>query len=364
MGPDVACVQRFQVVSSHTVRRRLALALSLCLASAALALSPAGASPKLAFPDGKWEGTAIFAGTITKSNIWASGGGKVGFGLTIDNGEVSDGTLDLAGHAKSKAFDATATVTAMGSLPLSGTAQVVEVGGSIDIKGSATVQGITVPLDFSTPAVGQFSPSFVTCNKVTGDMATYGRKIQESYGFSSNLKAPFVAARISGSGNADQLVEKYKGLTDSLVAALGDPITPEVVLDFVQQIDTLNAAFAGLGGCDSAPPGFQNGLSDTLLASLFQDLLQKALDDYQSYSAQELIQLLTAGAHVGSVQGSTPFKQMASDLWTEFEASLDKKLDSAITAGDTQTITDIATAASQYGMDTLWSKATAALSGP
>lgn len=353
---------------SNVPRRRPALALSLCVVLTALALSPAAASPKPAFPDGKWEGTAIFAGTITKGNIWASGSGKVGFGLTIENGEVTDGTLDLAGKGTSKTANATATLTAIGSLPLSGTAQVVEVGGSIDLKGSATSQGFTLPLEFSSPAVGQFSPTFVTCNKVTGDMATFGRKIQESYGFNSTLQAPFVAARVAGSGNSEQLVQQYKDLTDALVAALGDPLTPDIVLGFVQQIDALNAAFAGLGGCDAAPSGFENGLSDVLMASLFQDLLQKGLDDYQSYSAQELIAMLTAGSHVGSVgpavKGSAPFKQMASDLWTQFEASLDVKLNAAISAGDTPTILDIATAASQYGMDTLWSKATAALSGP
>ena len=347
----MAIVRRFGVI----------VAVALVVAGTTLARAK-----EVAFPDGEWTGKAIWIGSISKQDIFATGKGDVSFTMAVDGGEVAAGTLTMNGVGKGKAPGATAKLTVKGSLDLSGTGAVVEVSGSVKWSGSATsaILGITVPIKFSAQAGGSFSPTFATCNKVVGDLATETRKVQQSYGFSTTVKANFVAVRTGASPAAQGLIEDYKSLVQAVLDMLtGGPVDIGLLLDLAHQIDALNAALAGLGGCDVPPKGFEKGLQDTLLASLFQDLLQDQVLPGDSYTAQELLAFLGVGIHVGAVGAAVPgnLGPNAKNLFTQFEAALEVKLNQAIAANDTQTITDILIGAQQYGLDSLADKAQGAL---
>jgi hypothetical protein len=122
-----------------------------------------------------------------------------------------------------------------------------------------------------------------------------------------------------------------------------------------------------LGACGGPlPPGFTKGLSDTLLAALFQQMVREnVLDLPDQYTAQALLSILGVAVRIGavgnSVAGSAALKKEATDLLAYFDTTLELKLDAAIAAKDTQTILDILIGAQQFGLDALANKAQGAL---
>jgi len=344
--------------------RRLAVlgALGLLLAG----ITPAGAAKDVAFPDGEWSGTAIWTGSISKQDVFASGNGKVAFSLAVDGGDVVAGELTMNGTGQSKVPGGTGKLKLVASLSLGGTAAKVTANGTLDYRGTVTVAGFgAVPVSGTAAgSTGTFSPTFVSCNKVTGDLATQGRKVQQAAGFTTTVAAKFVAVRTGGSPAAQGLVEDYKGLVEAVLNLLtGGPVDIAVLLDVAHEIDALNAAFLGLGGCDVPPAGFTKGLQDTLLTALFQDLLSEKVLPGDAYTAQELLAFLGVGVHVGAVGGSVPgnLGQTAKTLLVEFEAALDVKLAQAIGEGNVPTIIDILIGGQQFGLDSLAAKAQGAL---
>lgn len=341
--------------------RRIVLVLSLCAWLSAAIVPTAVADKKVAFPDGVWEGTAYHTGTVSKDDLFATGKGAVAFQLTVENGEVTDGKLTAVSDGAGSSDTTIATLHFVLTTALYGSADVVKAKGWLKATGEATSYGVTLPLEFDTHVNGAFSPTWVSCNKVTGDLSTQSEKTAQAAGFNANLETDFVAFRVAGTAGVESITKQYSELVDAVLDASGGTPTAAEVLALAKQVDALNAQIAGLGGCDVPPNGFQNGVADTLLASLFQDLLQTALNDPSAYTAQELLALLAAGVHVGavgpSVGGSAPFQQMADSLYTQFGAILELKLDAAAAAGDTATILDILIGAQQFGLTALADKA-------
>ncbi|MGH2657070.1 MAG: hypothetical protein ACRDIZ_10320 [Actinomycetota bacterium] len=321
---------------------------------------PAGAANGVAFPDGAWEGTAIWTGAISKKDIFASGSGTSAFTLGIDGGEVTGGEMTLQGTGQSQVPNATGKLSIVETLQLSGTAAVVKGFGQVGFKGTVNVQDFgTVPVSGSFAASGSFSPTFASCNKVTGDLAADTRKIQQSYGFNTSVTAKFVAIRTAGGSASAAIVDEYKSLTAELIAL--EDFTANELPALAHQIDALNAKILGLGPCQEPPEGFEHGLSDTLLTALFQDLLEAPAQLPENFPTHYLLSLLGVGIRVGavgaSVPGSAPLKQKAQELLAGFEAGLELKLNEAIATGDAQTIIDILIGAQQFGLDALADKA-------
>ncbi len=341
--------------------RRAALLLALGLVVVDVGPHVAAAGDKPAFPDGAWSGTAVHTGQVSGKGVAAWGDAAIVFELVVDGGEVVSGTMTVVGDGIGVTAGTSAKLDVTGTFALSGSAVVVHAEGSYHFEGTAASYGVEVPVEFSFGTTGTFSPSWVSCNKVTGDLATTSQQAAEAAGFNADLEAKFVAFREGGSPTAKSLATSYENLVDALVDAIDSAPPVSLALDLAKQVDALNAKIAGLGGCDSPPKGFQNGVADTLLAALFQDLLQTALDDAGSYSAQDLLTLLSVGVHVGAVGSavgaSAAFQQKAASLATQFEAVLEQKLDAAASAGDTQTVLDVLVGAQQFGLDALANKA-------
>lgn len=323
--------------------------------------STALAAKKPAFPDGTWSGTALHTGHVSAKGVAAWGDAAIVFDLTVEGGEVTDGKMTVVGGGVGTTTGTAATLDISGTFSLSGSAAVVKATGTYHFEGTASSYGVEVPLEFSMDTSGTFSPSWVSCNKVTGDLATTSQEAAEAAGFDASLSANFVAVREGGTPAAASITKEYGELVDAVLDATDSAPPVSLVLQLAQQVDALNAKVAGLGACDTPPKGFEKGLSDTVLASLFQDLLQTVLNDPDAYTAQQLLSLLAVGVHVGavgpSVGGSAAFRQMADSLYTQFGANLEVKLEAAAKAGDTATILDILVGAQQFGFDSLADKA-------
>jgi hypothetical protein len=346
------------------VRRTLRLAAPLILAvlGAAVPTLPATAKKQVAFPDGVWTGTAIYTGSAAGQGFLAEADADVEFELTVNQGDVTDGTMAVKGSGSGSGFSVgggAGVLDFSGKLTLSGNAALVLAQGSVSFSG--IVSG--VPVEFGGGTSFEFAPSFVTCNRVTGDLTG---ETQGPQGTTASAK--FVAIRTGAPGAAKSVLQEYDELVDAVVDALSAiPLDINEMLALIQRIDQLNAQILGLGQCQGPlPPGFSKGLSDTLLTALFQDLIKEnVLDHADKYTAQALLSILGVGVRIGAVgnavPGSAPLKLEAKNLLALFDIALEQKLDEAIAAGDSQTILDILVGAQQYGLDALADKAQGAL---
>ena len=342
---------------------------------------PAGAKKALEFPGGEWAGSAVFTGAITKKDIFAAGNAKLSFTLEVKDHRIRFGEMVMKGKVKGSVGGDKGSLNVSGTLDLRGKASRITVSGLMDFSGSVTVEGLgKVPAAGSLPMVGGFSPTFVTCQKVIGDLATETRGRQRAAGFDTSVTASFVALRTGDVSSLNEQEEsatilgEYKAIVEELKATIetgiltGDPNGTAIKISglmlLLARIDALNARIAGLGGCDQPPEGFEKGLQDTLLIKLFQQLIQEIANEGGEYTAQALLKILGVGFRVGAVgedvPGSAEVKAAASSLLTQFETWLEYHLAEASDAGDEKTMTDILVGAMLYGLSELEAKARAA----
>jgi hypothetical protein len=334
--------------------------------------SPAVGQGDVGFPDGDWEGQPlVWRGSLDEGYVFAEAAADVTFELSVEDGKVSSGTMKLSGRSSSVVEGpppVTVNVNVSGTYGLTGTAADVTMTGSLTMRGTAETQGFQVPIDFTTdPGKSTFSPTFVSCNKVTGDLATRHEQHVRAQGINASIDAAFVALRVSAGPDATEVLAEYDALADLIIALSAPPPKPADLLAVAEKIDSINSKLLGLGACDAAPPGFQKGLQDTTVSALFQDVLNDVLARTDDYSGQELLSLLAVGIRVGavglSVPGSPAVKNFAKNLFTQFEAALIGKVDAARAAGDQQTILDVLVTAQQLGMNALADHAQGALAG-
>ena len=266
---------------------------------------PAGAAKGVAFPDGEWSGSAIWTGAISKKNVFASGNGKVKFTLAVDGGDVASGRMTMTGTGQSKVAGGSGKLDLSASLNLGGTAERVTANGSLSYVGTVTVEGFgTRPVSGRVAgSTGSFSPTFVSCNRVTGDLATEGRKVQQAAGFTTTVTAKFVALRV-GDGTSEA-VTRYKQVADQIISALdsiraGTPPSVQMLVELVEQVQALNSLVHDSSPCPNVPAGFKAGFSDSLLVELFNELMREVLAKHEGrFTVHELLQLMVLTLRIG-----------------------------------------------------------------
>ncbi len=330
----------------------------MALLGASALVIPEPPEGQLGFPDGEWHGTSVYKGAITQAGVWAAADGDVIFDMTVVDGEVVGGSLRFAVTGDSVTDTGSSELTFSGSMQMSGTAFVVEFSGPTTMTGTATSGGFTVPIEFTGPSEGTLLPSYVTCNQVNGDLATQARNIQENAGFATSVTGNFVAIRTGDTpGSGEALLQEYIALRNAILDMLATDPTAAQVLKLTQQYEAYAAKLVAIGSCQSLPGDLDPDLSDDVIAALLQDLLQKALDHPEKYSAQELLSLLGSGLRMDAVgvavSESAPYEAFAENLLAQFGAALLDKLHAASAAGDQNTIKDILVGALQYGLGAL-----------
>ena len=151
------------------------------------------------------------------------------------DGNVVNGIWGWNGEVVSAAEGVAGLFTMSGSGPLGGNASRIELSGNIHMSGTVTVNGAEFPIENDSPAGGAFSPRSVSCNVVSGDMATEGRQIQQEAGLATTVTAPFTAQRIGAPGDQGlaNFEETYTELVltaEGLLAAGVPPVEDIVAL--------------------------------------------------------------------------------------------------------------------------------------
>jgi hypothetical protein len=294
------------------------------------------------FPAGIWKGTAVATGGI-------SGHGAEGFlpepiivsfeFEVAPDGIVVNGIWGWNGEVVSAAEGVAGLFTMSGSGPLGGNAARIELSGNIHMSGTVTVNGAEYPIENDSPAVGAFSPRSVSCNVVSGDMATEGRQLQEGAGLATTVTAPFTAQRIGAPGDQGlaNFEETYTELVltaEGLLAAGVPPVEDVVALveraeSFYHQVYLSIECPAG--GAASMLPGRQHY---SPFVALLGQVLLTALADPSVFSADEVQMLAFAAVRIGVVGTAAPDPALSSQVWQALYDAVETKLADATAAQD------------------------------
>jgi hypothetical protein len=293
------------------------------------------------FPAGIWKGTAVATGGI-------SGHGAEGFLpepiiVTFEfevapDGSVVNGIWGWNGEVVSAAEGVTGLFTMSGSGPLGGSAARIELSGNIHMSGTVTVNGAEFPIENDSPAAGAFSPRSVSCNVVSGDMATEGRQLQEGAGLATTVTAPFTAQRIGAPGDQGlaNFEETYTELVltaEGLLAAGVPPV--EDVVALVERAESFyHQVYLSIecpGAATSMLPGKQHY---SHFVDLLGQVLLTALADPSVFSADEVQTLAFAAVRIGVVGAAAPDPALSAQVWQALYDAVETKLADATAAQD------------------------------
>jgi hypothetical protein len=351
--------------------RRLLILLLAGLVTSLLFVAPANAvKTGSEFPPGIWRGKAVWTGTITNGTVtvYVAGAGIIDFEMTVaPDGTVTDGDYilhstnineDIAGVGP-----VTASVAAMGNM--TGTGAMVTGNGNFNIKIISWPLPIA-PMEFgeSGGSLG-FYPATASCTFVQGDMAELARDVQQAAGFSTSIKAPFTATRISAPGEkgSQSWDDNYVELVTAMETLASQP-KPAIqdVKDLANKVDLFNVNLVKSSTCSDTPKNLQKGKQPyNYFLEKFSQLMTKILSDPSGYTGADISDLLMIAVHIGAVGSAAPDDAAAQQLEASFKQVLGQKLQADIAANDTTDITIIYIAAAQAGFTELAAQAKAAL---
>jgi hypothetical protein len=293
------------------------------------------------FPAGIWKGTAVATGGI-------SGHGAEGFlpkpiivsfeFEVAPDGGVVNGIWGWNGEIVSAADGVAGLFTMSGSGPLGGNAARIELSGNIHMSGTVTVNGAEFPIENDAPAGGAFSPRSVSCNVVSGDMATEGRQLQEGAGLATTVTAPFTAQRIGAPGdqglaNFEETFTELVLTAEGLLAA-GVPSVEDVVALVERAESFYHQVYLSTecpGGATSMLPGQQHY---SHFVALLGQVLLTALADPSVFSADEVQTLAFAAVRIGVVGAAAPDPALSAQVWQALYDAVETKLADATAAQD------------------------------
>jgi hypothetical protein len=353
-------------------RRTGAAAVALLVLAGAGWMPPAAAGEGVPFIDGRWAATAVqVTGGIDNGDLRADfDDSEVDFIIDVRAGAVTEGRLDVRAGIHAEATEGgTGDFLVSGSVDLGGSARrVVGVGGRLRFQGTIVTESITVGINRSIRAGDEnvgFSPQSVTCTQATGDLAVEGRQVQEAGGFSSGVRALFLAVRVPPDVDdfPPDLAEAFADLMADLADAVRGRPTAEEILDLARRVEELDSAVVGLAFCEGPPPGFEEGLArDDFFREMFRQLLEAAIAREIAFNTFELIMLLGVAYSTGVAGEYGPDPIAGGELHGQFESVLGERLDAAAAATppNLEEMQDVILAALMYGMSDLHDRGVAA----
>jgi hypothetical protein len=293
------------------------------------------------FPAGIWKGTAVATGGI-------SGHGAEGFlpepiivsfeFEVAPDGNVVNGIWGWNGEIVSAAEGVAGLFTMSGSGTLGGNAARIELSGVIHMSGTVTVNGAEYPIENDSPAGGAFSPRSVSCNVVSGDMATEGREMQAEAGLATTVTAPFTAQRIGAPGDQGlaNFEETYTELVLTAEGLLAAGVPP--VVDVVALVERAESFYHQIylsiecpGGATSMLPGRQHY---SHFVELLGQVLLTVLADPSVFSAEEVQMLALAAVRIGVVGSAAPDRALSAQVWQALYDAVETKLADATATQD------------------------------
>jgi hypothetical protein len=320
------------------------------------------------FPAGIWKGTAVATGGISGQGVegFLPEPIIVSFEFEVaPDGNVVNGIWGWNGEVVSAAEGVAGLFTMSGSGPLGGNAARIELSGVIHMSGTVSVNGADYPIENDSPAGGAFSPRSVSCNVVSGDMATEGRQLQQDAGLATTVTAPFTAQRIGAPGDQGlaNFEETYTELVltaEGLLAA-GVPAVEDVVALVERAESFYHQVYLSIecpGGAASMLPGKQHY---SHFVELLGQLLLTALADPAVFSADEVQTLAFAAVRIGVVGAAAPDPALSAQVWQALYDAVETKLADATAAENQGDCAFVLTTATALGFTGLIAPAQACL---
>lgn len=374
--------------------RLLRLGLAALLLVLLLPAQVGAQNDPLDFPpvsSGEWEGLVNFSGYVSSDSVLEDGSFSVSitdvigdtsifFDLTVDDdGNVTTGKMivdltyfnEIVGatyvEGTSHPFRVVHDHHQTGTLSISGNADRLVAAGTLTHTTNTNADGDKVEEVSGTESQEVewvFQAIESTCARVTADLVEatgisligtaliprdtvsegeeiYNRLELELWAWPADVDDP------------EEIKEALENVTDRAdEISRRDLPAAEHLVELVDTWTDLNAKLAALDVCQTALVGFVPESAKSWLVDIIQDALNKALNAFDDYETNELIDLWYVGAHEEAL---TP------ELVIDFLDTFDDKLDEAIADDDIGTITDILVWASAYGFPNLTAKAKAAL---
>ncbi len=344
----------------------------MCLSCAALTMSgtPSAAvpSPTLAFADGTWHGTIVYGASISfGSGVSASATFQSGgFDLTVDGGTITGGTFSASGSGQSVVPGGSAQLSADFSGTMSGTsAEPIVNGQSATFSGTASVGGLTVPVNLSF-GPGDFTPLplqivSATCALVSGRFEqTLVNTVQSAGGTVNSVVAHFTALRTGDSASTEaalaDLMDKAQSIADGFAST--GALDVAGLIDVVSQSENFSASLGTSTKCGLVTKA---GSFNQVLTSIVADLLKLGVEHADKLSTYELWELSGMAVEVGAIGNGALDTTFSDQMLSQLDTIFGARLDAAIVGHDTNTILMIQYAGTALGLPDLVSKAKAAL---
>jgi hypothetical protein len=344
----------------------VALAVGVVAASASVVRADTNL---LRFTDGTWHGTVVY------SAAGEFGGGAVTAQAALQNAtfesEVSGGTMTgtftATGEGSAQIAGGSGTLAASidGLMTGTGDAPVIDPQ-SASFSGSATVQGISVPIDLSFGA-GELSDvpltiTAATCTQVNGNFV---QPVQSAVGGAggnlTSLTANFFAVRTALTTDAAQALQELM----SAAQQISDKFVETGELDYAGLVDVVtkaeafSASLAKASSCGLKDAGkFNNALT-----SIVAHMLDLAMESPDPLSTDQLTDLLWVGTQVGAIGEGALDEAFSQKILGKAKTIISDRLTAAISAGDKDAIFDVLVAATTMGWTDLTKQAKDALGG-
>lgn len=361
------------MIGGRRPRRALAAAVSGAVVLAGvLVAGPAarvGADPNLLrFADGTWHGTVVYsAAGEFGSGVTAQGALQhATFEADVNGGSVT-GTFTASGEGSSQVPGGSATLTASFDGLMAGTSDAPVIDPqSASFSGTATVNGLTVPVNLSFGA-GDLNDvpltiTAATCGQVNGNFV---QPVQAAIGGAggtlTSLTANFFAVRTALSGDAAQALQDLLSAAQQIsdqFAATGE-LDSAGLVEVVAKAEAFSASLAKASSCGLKGAGT---FSDAL-TGIVAHMLDLAITSPDKLSTTQLTDLLWWGTQVGAIGEGAIDEAFSQKILGNAENILTDRLNAAIAAGDKDTITDVYIAALTMGWNDLLQQAAAAGGG-
>jgi hypothetical protein len=336
-----------------------------------------------------WEGLVFFSGSLSSDSEAADGSFSTSItdvindtAISVDfvvgsDGRVTSGTMDV----DLTWFKETVGTTPVnldpfrvvhdhhqtGRLQITGSAERLVVSGTLTHTSNTMADGDTVEEVSGTESRDVewvFSAVENTCAKVTAELVEASGislinsaliprvNVSDSQEIHSDLVLGMLVwpASVDDPDAVNAAIEKVVDLAN-LIHDRDFPSAANL-LELVDAWNDLNTMLARLEVCQTPLGDWGPVSTRSWLVGVLQRAVDKALENQETYDAQELIDLWDAAMHEQALDG---------DLVVRLLDAFHDKLDEAIADGDTATITDILAFAAAYGYPNLHAKAKAAL---
>lgn len=321
-----------------------------------LAAGTAVAETDAGFAPGLWEGTATSSGSIAKSNVSASGGGKVSFTMIIGTDGKASGGMDETAHSSGRSgAGGRASLNFAGEYTIAGNAQNVTYTGDVQMTGTASSGSLSLPINTTLPVNGNLVITSATCKVVTGDMAVNARRAQKAAGFRTTFTAPFIAVKqtkVNGvtlsPATQKQMGDKFLEAVAKLEAVDGKPATVPDLRAALAAIENVFAVAAGQQGCRGGSDVASAMRGDTNLHIMFAQAVKRLAASGAATSA-DLLAAASMAAQLGLLDSTYAGPQTVKELDGAIENAMMVAVANAIRNGDRRALTDLAYGAGQYG---------------